>query len=384
MDNGGKLLLVLAVAAAALVAVVVLTLPSSEPDGSNDPASDPVDPVIPESPYPEGITFDPSTGVLSSTEEIQWSVVSLFDRYVDRVPEEYVGSVHKFDPGYYRVTAKGESFEIIAEGTISKTDSWKYSYGGVSRAVSVTYGINVSELAGVMAENGEWNKSEKHYFKDLPREVYVNDSVRSIVSQMEVQFKDMGGSVEDRQSFADFLASYAQCSVKYPDWSPVFDEGGNPVMDYTFDGKAVQRTSTDYDVWGRSEYWANTLETLFFGIGDCEDSAAVACALFKAAGFKTAMVGSPGHVMASVALDSFTERDLNDYKDILKVTPSSYGLSCSDDAIFCDDRSVSYYGAETTEGQSPVGYLLKGPDSTLKEEDKNETSAGRSGFYSVQ
>ena len=159
--------------------------------------------------------------------------------------------------------------------------------------------------------------------------------------------------------------SFAQLGIKYPQWETV---------------PGTTQMSSDYYCWGQDEYWCDTLETLYLGKGDCEDSSAVACAILKAAGFSTAMVGGPGHVMAAVALDSFTERNLVGYNISVPLD-----LAVSSDAYYVTDKTHTYYGIETIKGQTPTGYLMKGQ---LKYINATSSSGamrpqGYSGYYAV-
>ena len=353
--------MILAAAIAAVAVGLVVTMPS----GTDTVPSDPIDPIPPELeqddepvyPYPKGISFDEKTGVLSSDKTVKWSVVDELKEYDNRVRTTSVGDSLTLAPGLYTVTVDGESFNVIVDGTLTNEVSWKYWYNGELYDVSVTYDIDLSELAELTLKNRELNRSQYKLFSDLPSLVYVNDTVRSIVSQLKEIFAGIGGDISDRQSFADFLVSFAQLGIEYP---AMIDE------------------SSDLEVWGVDEYWAKSLETLYFIKGDCEDSAAVACSLFKAAGYKTAMVGVSKHVTAAVALDDFTERDK---KEIASYNPLSVVLTLAEgtSANAEDPQNIIYYGVDTTSNQVPVGFMLKGSVSNIGE----KTKWGMAGFYPV-
>jgi hypothetical protein len=420
MNDSGRIIAVVLAVAVALVlsALVVFAMGGSSDDGKGH--MDPVDPVgpvdpgnpdvpdeptvpdvpdepeipdepptpdipdEPESPYPPGFSLDAETGTLSYQEETEWSIVDQLVEHIDKRKVSVTGKALVLDPGFYRVSAAGRSFDVIVGGTVTKSVSYEYWFDGAMHDVELTYDIDISELAGIMIENGEWNDRNVHNFEDLGREVYVNDTMESIAEQMEAMFLAMGGSMLDVQGYADFLASFAQLGIAYPertyDW---IDEEGKIVYRVDSDGSLVKRESTDYEVWGREEYWASSLETVFFCIGDCEDSAAVACALYKAAGFEAAMVGGQKHMMAGVALESFEDRDLSAYESLVKeATYRSFGYACSDDATLCTDRDHHYYGVETTKGQTPVGYLMNAQVNFINGE-WIKTMTGMAGYYAV-
>ena len=353
--------LILAVAIAAVSVAIVVTMPSGTTD--TDP-SDPVSPAVPEPEpeveipsYPEGISFDQDTGILSSDEPVTWYVVDELTECEQKVREKFTGSSITLNPGLYTVTVGNDTFNVIVDGIHTNTLSWKYWFNGTKYDVSVTYNIDISELAELTLKNREENRYMSSSFFNLPSLVYVNDTVRSIVAQLEKRFVEIGGDPTDRQSYADFLVSFAQLGIKYPNW---------------VDG------SSDKQVWGIDEYWAKSLETLFFMKGDCEDSAAVACSLLKAAGYKTAMVGVSGHVTAAVSLEEFREVDkeeIHSYNNLYSAFTVAKGTS----AVADDPQDVIYYGVDTTKKQVPVGYMLNGSVNNI---GKN-TKWGTAGFYPV-
>ncbi len=268
----------------------------------------------------------------------------------------------------FQVTVEDSSFRIIVDGTQHLEANWDYYFKGQLYDVSVAYDIDIRELSKITLENRKYNDippNTAHPFSELPKQVYVNETVRSIVSQLEARFVEIGGDLEDKQSFADFLISFAQLGIKYP---------------------VRVDNSTDKLVWGQSEYWASSLETMFFMKGDCDDSAAVACALLKAAGFKTAMAGIPGHVAAGVVIDAFKEVSEDTLSKIITshrtkgITVSSIRLCVEPSVIQSDPQDVLYYGVETTKGQLPVGYMLNSSADSL---NKSTMWWGMAGFYPV-
>ena len=81
------------------------------------------------------------------------------------------------------------------------------------------------------------------------------------------------------------------------------------------------------------------METIYSGKGDCEDTTFLVDAIFKQAGYSTAIVILPGHAMAAVALTSYVAPELSS-GEILKQTING----------------TTYYACETTiSGYQPVG-----------------------------
>lgn len=359
--------MVIAVLAAVVIASVAVfaSLSPNENKGSPDPYIPDIPDLEPD--YPEGVSFDPESGTLSYVGEVTWSVTDELVAYSDKKTETVTGETVVLEKGLYSVSIGGDPFYVVVPGKETVSLSWDYEFDGKTYALAVTYDVDIAELSKVTVYNRKWNDGiNNNLFANLPKQVYVNDTVRGIVSQLKDAYIGVGGSSDDRQSYADFIVSFAQLGIAYPPWEIV-------------PGAGIQ--SSDYHYWGVNEYWANTLETLYFGKGDCEDSSAVACSLFMAAGFRTAMVGGAEHVMSSVSLDGFEERDTPKYGPVM----ISFDVAASTSAHYVSDTSVTYYGVDTTKGQTPVGYLMK---EQLKYIDADSDSKacrpqGMSGYYSV-
>jgi len=355
------IVLILVAAVAVAAAAVVLSMPSEDPEKITDPEQ-----PWSEDLYPKGISFDEKTGTLKSKSSVVWSITDELEFFEKRIWAPVTGTSVELEPGLYTVTVNGESFMVVVDGKCSRDAEWDYYFNGEKHKISLTYEIDLKELAKITVENRKVNEQISGSFSNLASLVYVNDTVRSIVSQMKEIFVDIGGDPNDKQSFADFLVSFAQCAIKYPE---------------RINGD-LEPIATDEEVWGEVEYWAVSLETLFFQKGDCEDSAAVACSLFKAAGYGTAMVGvgsiDRGHITAAVVLDSFNEVS-NDEMKKYNYSASSMKLAVGHSVVDTDPQDVTYYGVDTTCGQIPVGYMLS---SSVKQIGQNSTW-GTCGFYPV-
>ena len=355
---GGKLWAIIAVLIIAIAGAAAAVTFIKPDQGTVDPGTtdDPTEPV-----YPKGISYDAKTNTLKSNTSITWSYVDMLVPFVDQTAVESEGKTLTLSPSYYKVTAKGETFDQIVDGTVTKSLGWDYHHGNDVWRVDIEYSIDIRELAKIMIENREFNNKRVYKFADLPNQVYVNDTYKSIASQLKSIYQSYGGDVNNQQDYADFLIAFAEdpLGIKYP---------------LRIDGK------TDYGIWGVSEYWANSLETAFFGVGDCDDSAAAGCAVLKAAGFRVAIVGIPGHVASAVVLDSFEERDISEYADIVK--GSSVFKVGKGTSVFGDDPETIYYGVDTTSGQCPVGYMPKGSIESLGKDTLY--GWGIAGFYPVK
>ncbi len=353
---------ILAVVAVAIVVVAAAAVAVWWPRGDgSDSAAEPE--------YPDGVTGDLSEGVLSYSEETVWHIYDLMESYYVRqggsavwAPYEgydVVASSIRLDPGVYRVSVGSGEFDVTVPGTVERTAEWSYDYGGTVFAVSVTYYLDVEEVSAQRDRSVEFNSGDgKGSFSNLPEMVEVTPSVVALESALAEEFLRIGGSVDDRQGYADFLASFPQLAVAYP--------------------ASVSGTGTDYALYGEDEYWARPLETMWRQCGDCEDTAALLCALYAAAGYQTAMGGYPGHVFAGVALDGFEETSPERLKEMDRYR--TYRLACSVPVEgTCDGELAEtvFYAVETIFQQAPAGYLTNADCFGMN------TRWGVAGFYPV-
>jgi len=350
MKVGSTVLIAVLASVIAVVAVAIVIM-------SSDHTDTPVDPDKPV--YPAGISFDERTGTLRSSRAVDWEITSELPMFIERETKQHSGNSVKLETGLYTVKVGSDEFNVIVGGTVHRDVSYEYFHKGEKFPVSVGYDIDISELSKLTMENREWNRNTNYEFMDAPRLAYVDDTVRSIEAQLATRFKEIGGSVDDRQDYADFLAGFAQLGIVYPE--KIYN-------------------MADYKVWGLSEYWALSIETLYHICGDCEDSSAVACALFVAAGYDAAMVGVPYHVTAGVHLDSFVLRDPDEFASYNSLSKLFVPASAPS-VVEGDPQDIIYYGVDTTEGQAPVGYLLSGSAKTLGEKT---LYWGTAGFYPVR
>ena len=340
------------------------------PDRPDDPG---VSPEPDEDGYPEGVEVDLSSCTVSFDSPKDWKVYDLLSSYM--VKERYTwclyegyggtGDQIQLEPGMYRISVAGAEFEVVFPGTLHRTSEWTYDLDGRKCDVTVSYDIDVGDLAKQRDRGRAFNVTHDYLFSELPTLVSITDDIRSLESSLRSAFSGIGGNPDDRQDYADFLASFAQCAIGYPYHA------------YDSDGASL---GEDYSIYGQSEYWALPLETLNLQYGDCEDTSVLLCALYTVAGYKAATGGSNGHVFCGVALDDFTEtskerlKELDPYRPYkLYAYPPVEG-SCSDEY-----SGVVYYAVETIYSQLPVGYIGSGtrpPGSS--------TFWGPAGFYPYQ
>ncbi len=357
-----------AIIVAAVIAVVVVSsllfLGWQHAGDTDDPGTD-------VSGLPEGFTVDEGSGTVTAPECVEWHVFDVYHTYYDTNQfgsfttlyegyDEYGQSI-TLDVGKYLITAGDQEFTVVNGGDVSRTVDWTYDMDGTVYQLSVTYTFSLEDFMASAdaseARNQELSSYKYYPFTRLPDIVVCDPITDSLESLLRQEFVGIGGSVSDEQGYADFIASFVQGCAKYPN---------------TVDGKGY-----DYGIRGVGEYWAVPAETLYLLYGDCEDNAALLCALLKEAGYTVAMGGKNGHVFAGVALESFEPVD-QEWLDHLGV---GYMVETSSTPVVgsCSEELAStvFYAVETIKGQSPVGYIASTSFGS-------NTWWGTTGFYPVE
>lgn len=315
---------------------------------------------------PDGFRVDYSALTVSYDSPVEWHVLDLLAPYCVKDGASVVrytgyddaGPSISLQPGLYRISAAGQTFDFGFGGGIERTASWSYDAGGSVVDVSVSFSIDVAELLAERSIADEYNK-DGHWrlFSELPGLSDVTGTVSEIADSLRSEFVRIGGDPSDGQAYVDFISSFAGVAVSYP--------------------ARVSGQGEDYSIYGQAEYWAMPLQTLCLMQGDCEDTAVLLCALFEASGFRAAVGGISGHVFAGVALDAFEEvrqerlKELDPYRTYALAASVPVEGSCPEELA-----STVFYAAETIHGQVPVGYLTSGSDKFGK-----QTVWGVSGLY---
>ena len=141
-----------------------------------------------------------------------------------------------------------------------------------------------------------YNDTYQTFVTPIPQEEF-EDSMRSIV------FRDSTNLVEYPTDFVDADDKYVQLTAEYlAGLTEGFDDYNrvNVVLNFVRTGITY---TTDSDLYGRTEFWAKPMETLYLQKGDCEDTAILFCSIISAMGYECALTTAPGHVAACVYLE---------------------------------------------------------------------------------
>ena len=196
---------------------------------------------------------------------------------------------------------------------IYRAYEWKFDGGRFSFDISFDYSEYYEQ-----AHKAPYHRSigegigNIHSYTETKNFVIVSTTIENIESYLEDLYTKAYGSCSTNQNFANFILSFVQINFEYQ-------------LD------SVQYLS--------EEYYAYPMETIYSGKGDCEDTSFLVDAIYKKAGYKTAVVILPGHAMAAVALSDYKEPELSS-GEILKHMVNG----------------IWYYACETTvSGYQPVG-----------------------------
>lgn len=226
--------------------------------------------------------------------------------YSPRDYEPHPGEVMTIsEPGMYDIVLMVDGRQYaegtaVLDGDIINTYTWMRVDGVTLRSYSFEFTFRFSDYLGY-AERDE--KRSDNY--DLPRSrfVAVDDTIVALEEALAAEYLEVHGRPGGTgQDYADYLLSFVQAVFAYP--TPI-----SPGPDGVYREDQVAGFG-DMMLNGADEYWSFPLETLYHGMGDCEDTSFLLCALYSAAGYRSAIVVPPGHMMVGVAIEGY-EQPLN-------------------------------------------------------------------------
>ncbi|MCL1811185.1 MAG: hypothetical protein FWG41_03075 [Methanomassiliicoccaceae archaeon] len=241
--------------------------------------------------------------------------------------------------GNYNYTAT-YSGTVSYVGTVTKEYTWKYQ--GEGYVASTTFSYEDYRTYRDMNPNG---RHVLNYGRTASFVTYEDPAVIKLAESIREAY----GSDRDTtgQDFAMFVLAFVQICFEYPPSSS------------TMDAEMYQ--------YGQDEYFAYPLETIFYGMGDCEDTSILAAALFKALGYAAGVVIVPGHALAAVGLDHYS--------------PGTYS-SRSYEVISETIDGITYYACETTV-KTPQGIGLVSLSGYEGKAYSEHIGKQRYGFYIV-
>lgn len=205
----------------------------------------------------------------------------------EQTTDEPVLRISDVRPGHFTISVKyndqsGQEVEcrgnIVYVGDIEKEYSWDVDSKSYSFSISFSY-LDYYNCR----------------IKDVDRSPRSNDYTGfvqddAIISEISEKLKILNAEGSDAE-LANLALSFVQICIQYP---PFVSDGG---------GSTSFIMSPDKYLTGYDNYGFYPLETLFHGMGDCEDTSILAASLFKSLGFDTALFMLPGHAMACIVMD---------------------------------------------------------------------------------
>lgn len=198
--------------------------------------------------------------------------------------------------------------DIRIDGTVTKNYVWIYDGSYYRMTISFPYSDYASYAGNAGASIFIRSPSSTSDYDNISRFIVVDDTIESMERELSELFSEKYGAAGG-QDYAEFILAFVQCCFDY---------------------------STDFRLYGHSEYFAFPLETIYNGTGDCEDTSALCASLFEAAGYDSGVFIIPGHAIAAVSIDGFTAGNVSPTYSQL-VSQFSYVSG-----------TETYYGCETT------------------------------------
>jgi len=268
------------------------------------------------------------------------------------------------EPGHYsvKVDTLFKTYEgtFALSGEITRVYNWNYKeyVGGTSitHIFSMDFSFQYKDCISSIEYDG---KRGYFFFSKIGSAIneFVLDT-NAIIIELEAKLRDEFdkesisvdyplGSPGNRYNYASYLLSFVQQTVTY---------------------------ASDAIIYGSEEYWAFPAETLVQGHGDCEDSSLLCAALYKVAGYDTAVAVLPGHAMAGVHIlgQSVLNTPYPTYPPQDKDKEGSDGKPPY--SIYQEIDGKTFYGCEATDGASSllIGYTT----ITYTEEVNDEVRSG--------
>ena len=227
--------------------------------------------------------------------------------------------------------------ELICEpGVTLKTITELYGPRGFMLATATRSGqhtLGGAIAANIVGQNGHKRTSLAKSVNWIDVVLANGETVRAGNSENADLFKAVIGG----QDYADYLLSFVQCCISYPD--PISSADGGYVLD-------TEEGSGDMFLHGEWERWSYPLETIHTGYGDCEDTAFLAASLFSAAGYGAAIATIPNHMVTAVVLADFTPHSAVTGLELAEKRVTSTG----ENLFFCETA---------TDVAVPCGYVTK-------------------------
>ncbi|MFA6710914.1 MAG: hypothetical protein WCR83_06300 [Candidatus Methanomethylophilaceae archaeon] len=264
-------------------------------------------------------------------------------------------------------TSKEDLLSAYPSGIVTTVDSdgetvtgWIYSWTYDDDPYTVTLNFTYEDLIDYRAADVYRGYVSENYTStetintNIAFVTYTDPYIIELTSQL-IELSGVADTTTDdgQIELAAFILGFAQ-SFEYVSDSDFYEANKSLLFvdDELVDGVV-------------EEYWKYPLETLYDRAGDCEDTSILLAALFKAAGYDTALVLLPGHAVTAVVLPSDTvgyyySVDSKNYYFCETTAETSLGQATvtstatliivpdeGEDATLCE-RALSYYSGQSS------------------------------------
>ena len=242
------------------------------------------------------------------------------------------------------------SGDVSYFGTITKEYTWTY----LGKEYTATTSFDLSDYIDYKSKQSGSKRTVVKYNSVVSFVTYNDPAIKDLALSLSLAYN--GDPTIKNGDFANFILAFVQICFDYPPYS------GSSMF--------WADMSADRYLYGYNEYFAYPLETIFHGMGDCEDTSILASALFTACGFKSAVAIVPSHAFAGVALEEYSVGSHSSAYEVLSQTIDG----------------LTYYACETTTDHPlSVGLSsISGSDGRPFSSYMDTYSSGnRLGFYLV-
>lgn len=229
---------------------------------------------------------------------------------------------------------------VFIDGPIMKTYEWKFNGKTYSAEIGIKQEL-FDEFQSMDADK-RYCQSYSKYNKNPSLDQKTHDRTFATSSKDDAVISDLSSQMKSQMAKYGMNTPQERLGVVL-----AFCQGA---IEYSY----------DKDTYGRSEYWAYPVETLFMGKGDCEDTTILFCAIAKDMGYESAYIIMQGHLAAGVSLSSFKDTGTS-------TNASKYlGWTSAGNYLQPDAHSGSYFYCETTGVGWKIGEMPETVEKTFE------------------
>ncbi|MCQ2084651.1 MAG: zinc-ribbon domain-containing protein [archaeon] len=292
--------------------------------------------------YSTGIRLYLSDVIGGSFAQFRYVISGTMDAVVDWKTEPFM-TMYGSNYGNYHVVVQCRNLpsdtptEYVFDYNVSHyvSSAWEYLGG----TFGFEYKMDDADFSPyVPASTEEKLARDVNDYTKSPSFIVNNKVTRDVEHQLRAFYEEAIGPVTNDQDYADFILAYVQTAFLYVSDSFLYQQG---------------------------EYFAYPVETLLYGAGDCEDTSILCAALFKSAGYDSALLLLPGHAMTGISLPGFKKPTHID---------SGYEI------ISQEVAGKMYYACETTCGKPLESGIVPIDNGHRYSTDLNKGYAGYGSF----